>query len=55
MKEPISGKTIFEEFIEQIELNQESVAVQNLYTHAHIVSLAHKNIEKCGLYQDDCW
>ena len=32
MKEPISGETIFKEFIDQIEWNQETVAVQNTYT-----------------------
>ena len=29
MKEPISGETIFEKFIDQIEWNREVVAVQN--------------------------
>ena len=53
MKEPISGETIFEEFIERIEWNQESVAVQNLYTPAHIVSMPFAIIQKCELYQDD--
>ena len=53
MKEPISEKTIFEEFIKQIDWNQEAVAVQNPYKPAHIVSMAFANIEKCGLYQDD--
>ena len=55
MKEPISGENIFEEFIKKIEWNQEAVAVQNPYTPAQIVSMAHANIEKCGPYQDDCW
>ena len=54
MKEPISGETLFEEFVEKIEWNQESVAVQNPYSPAQIVSMAYANIEKCGLYQDDC-
>ena len=31
MKEPITDESIFEEFIEQIECNQESVAVHNPY------------------------
>ena len=53
MKELISGETIFEEFIEQIEWNQEAVAVKNQYTPAQIVSMAFANIKKCGLYQDD--
>ena len=54
MKEPISGKTLFEEFAEQIEWNQEAVAVPNLCKPAQIVSMEYANIEKCGLYQDDC-
>ena len=53
MKEPISGETLFEDSVEQIEWNQESVAVQNPYTPAQIVSMAYANIEKCGIYQDD--
>ena len=53
-KGSISGKTQFEEFIEQIEWNQEAVAVQNPYSPAHIVSMRYANIAKCGLYQDDC-
>ena len=50
MKEPISGETLFEEFVEQIEWNQEAVAVQNPYLPTQIVSMAYANIEKCGLY-----
>ena len=53
MKEPISRETLFEEFVEQIEWNQEAVAVQNPYSPAQIVSMAYANIEKCGLYQED--
>ena len=54
IKEPISGETLFEEFVEQIEWNQEAVAAQNPYSPAQIVSTAYANIYKCGLYQDDC-
>ena len=54
MKEPISGETLFKDFVEKIDWNQEVVAVQNPYSHAQIVSMAYANIEKCGLYQDDC-
>ena len=53
MKEPISGKNLFEEFVEQIEWNQEAVAVQNSYSPAQIVYMAYANIEKYGIYQDD--
>ena len=52
-KEPISGGTIFEKFIDNIEWNQEAVAMQNPYSPTHIVSMAYTNIKKCGLYQDD--
>ena len=48
MKEPISGETLFEEFVEQNECNQEALAVQNLYTPAQIVSTAYANIENLG-------
>ena len=34
IKEPISRETLFEEFVEKIEWNQEAVAVQNLYSLA---------------------
>ena len=54
IKEPISGETLFEEFVKQIEWNLEDVAVQNLYSPDQIVSMAYANIDKCGLYQDDC-
>ena len=53
IKEPISGETPFEEFVEKIEWNQESVAVHNPYSPAQIVSMAYANIDKCGLYQDN--
>ena len=52
VKEPISSKTLFEEFVEKIEWNQETVAVQNPYSSDHIFSMAYANIDKCGLYQD---
>ena len=53
IKEPISGETLFEDFVEQIEWNQEAVAVQNPYSYAQIVSMAYANIDKCGFYQDN--
>ena len=53
MKDPILGETIFEEFTEQIESNQEAVTGQNLYTPAKILSMAFADIKKCRLYQDD--
>ena len=43
MKEPISGETIFEDFVDKIEWNQEAVALQNQYSPAQIVSMAYEN------------
>ena len=40
--------------VEQIEWNQEAVAVQNPYSPDQIISMAYANIDKFGLYQDDC-
>ena len=40
--------------VQQIEWNQEAVAVQNPYSPAQIFSMAYVKIEKCGLYQDNC-
>ena len=54
MKEPNSGETLFKEFFEKIEWNQEAVAVQNLYSPDQLFSMAYANIDKCGLYQDNC-
>ena len=54
MKETISGETLLEEFVKQIEWNQEAVAVQNPYSPDQIVSMAYANIDNCGLYQDNC-
>ena len=54
IKEPISGETLFEEFVEQIEWNKEAVAVHNPYSPAQIVSMAYTNINKYDLYQDGC-
>ena len=54
MKEPITGETLFEEFVEQIEWNQEAVSVQNPYTPKQIVSMAFANVENSGYYADDC-
>ena len=48
-------RNIFEEFIKQIEWNQEAVVVQNPYKPAQIVSMAYANIEKCELYHDYYW
>ena len=52
--ERTKGETLFKDFVEKIEWNQEAVAVQNPYSPDQIVSMAYANIDKCGLYQDDC-
>ena len=54
IKELIYGETLFEEFVEKVEWNQGAVAVQNPYSPAQIISMAYANIDKSGLYQDDC-
>ena len=54
IKEPISGETMFEEFSEKIEWNQEAIAVQNPYSPDQNFSMAYAIIDKCGVYQDDC-
>ena len=48
MEETISGETIFEEFIEKIEWNQEAFVVKNPYTPAQIFSMAYANIKNAG-------
>ena len=48
IKEPMSGETLFEEFVKKIEWNQEAVAVQNPYSPAQIVSMAYANIKIAG-------
>ena len=48
MKEPISVETLFEYFVKQIECNQKSVAMHNLYSPAHIVYMEYTNIENAG-------
>ena len=48
MEETISGETIFEEFIEKIEWNQEAFVVKNPYTPAQIVSMVYANIKNAG-------
>ena len=50
MKEAISGGTLFEDFFDKIEWNQEAVSVQNMYSPDQIVSMAYANIKKCGLH-----
>lgn len=53
-KKPITGETLFEECVEQIEWNQEAVSVHNPYTLKQIVSMVIDNIKKSCLYTEDC-
>ena len=48
MKQPITDETLFDEFVEKIEWNQEAVAMQNPYSPAQIVSMAYTNIKNAG-------
>ena len=50
MKQPITAKTLFEEFIEQIETVVDTVATQVPYTRQHIVSIAFTTVENAGIY-----
>ena len=45
----LCSKILFKNWVES-----RAVAVHNPYSPAHIVSMAYANIDKCGLYQDDC-
>ena len=53
MKTPINGETLFEEFVEQIEWNKETVAIHNPYTPKQIVLMATDNIKKSCLYIEE--
>ena len=50
MKQPITAETLFEDFVEHIELAVEAVASQVPYSPAQIVSKAFTIVEKSGLY-----
>ena len=54
MKSPISGETEFEAFVQQIENEQEAVALQNPYTDTQILTIAENLIESNGFYTMDC-
>ena len=54
MKADISGDTIFEDLVDQIEDNVDAVALQNPYTSAQIVSIAFTIVDRSGFYADDC-
>ena len=50
MKQPITAKTLFEEFVEHIETAVDAVATQVPYTRQHIVSIAFTIVENAGIY-----
>ena len=52
MKQPITSKTLFEEFVEQIETAVDAVAIQVPYTRQKIVSIAFTMVENAGIYYD---
>lgn len=52
MKQPITTETLFEDFVEQIEVAVEAVAAQVPYTPAQIVCIAFTIVENLGLYYD---
>ena len=52
MKQPITAKTLFEEFVEQIKTAVNAVATQVPYTRQQIVSIAFTMMENAGIYYD---
>ena len=50
MKQPITAKTLFEEFAEQIETAVDAVTTQVPYTRQQIVSIAFTMVENAGIY-----
>ena len=52
MKQPITAKTLFEEFVEHIKTAVDAVATQVPYTRHQIVSIAFTMVENAGIYYD---
>ena len=52
MKQPITVETLFEDFVEQIEVLIDDVATQVPYTPEQIVRIAFTLVENMGLYYD---
>ena len=50
MNQPISAETLFEEFVEQIEIAVHAVATQVPYTRQQIVSIAFTMVKNSGIY-----
>ena len=53
MKKPITSETIFEDFVEQIEVLVDAIATQVPYTPERIFSIAFTLVEKSVVYYDD--
>ena len=51
-KQPITAKTLFEEFVEQTKTAVDTVATQVPYTRQKIVSIAFTTMENAGIYYD---
>ena len=49
MKQPITAKTLFEDFVEQIETAVDAVAIQVPYTRQKIVSIAFTMVDNAGI------
>ena len=52
MNQSITSETLFEYFVEQIEVSVDAVATQLPYTPQKIVSISFTLVEKLGLYYD---
>ena len=52
MKQPITAETLFEDFVEHIEVLVDDVASQVPYTLQQIFSIAFTFVDKLGLYYD---
>ena len=50
MKQPITAKTLFEEFAEQIETAVDAVTTQVPYTRQQIVSIAFTMVKNARIY-----
>ena len=51
-KQPITAETLFEDFVEKIEVWVDALATQVPYTLEQIVSVAFNSVDKSGLYYD---
>ena len=52
INQPITAETLFEDFVEQIEVLVDAVATQVMYTPEQIVIISFTLVDKSGLYYD---